>query len=354
MQDFSVSDPLRTGFIDLRSDTVTQPTDAMYARMRSAPIGDDGLDGDPSVRELEEAVATRLGKEAGLYVPTCTMANLLAVMAQTQRNQQLVLEANAHMYTTERGGAVLAGLGYHPVPGQAGAMDLAQLEAAVRGGPYKPRTGLIAMETSHNNSGGTVLPLAHMHDVYALAANAGIAVHIDGARLMNAAVALGVPAARLAQYGDTVSLCLSKGLSAPVGAVLVGTHASIAAARVFRKMIGGTQRQAGIVAAAGLEGLQAMSERLADDHVRARLLSDTLNEAGSPISASAPQTNIVQVQVGASGRSSHDWVAALGAQGVLTRPWGDAVLRCVTHRHIDETDIVRAGDAFRHVLRQWR
>jgi threonine aldolase len=354
MQDFSVSDPLRTDYTDLRSDTVTRPTRAMYARMCDAPIGDDGLDGDPSVRALEDAVAARLGKQAGLFAPTCTMANLLAVLAQTQRNQQVVLEASAHMYLTERGGAVLAGLGYYPVPGQAGAMDLAQLAAAVRAGPYKPSTGLIALETSHNNAGGAVLPLAHMEAVHTLAANAGIPVHIDGARLMNAAVALGVPAEQIARHGDSVSLCLSKGLSAPLGAVLAGSAAMIAAARTFRKMLGGTQRQAGIVAAAGLEGLQAMSDRLGEDHLRARRLSERLNTLGAGIiSASVPQTNIVQVQVSASARSSQQWVAALGAQGVLTRPWGDTMLRCVTHRHIDEADLERADAAFRAVLRQW-
>ena len=353
MQDFYAFGSPRTDITDLRSDTVTRPTEAMYARMRSAPIGDDGLDGDPTVRELEATVATCLGKEAGLFTPTCTMANLLAVLSQTQRHQQVALEASAHMHTTERGGSILAGLCYQPVPGQSGAMDLGQLETTVRAGAYKPDTGLIAMETSHNNSGGAVLPLAHMRDVYAMAANAGIPVHVDGARLMNAAVALGVLPADIGQYCDSVSLCLSKGLSAPVGAVLAGTRATIDVARRFRKMLGGTQRQAGIVAAAGLEALQAMSERLSEDHARARMLSGSLNKLDPAISASIPQTNIVQVHVGRTGRSSHDWVAALSGQGVLTRPWGDSILRCVTHRHIDGTDIQRATSAFDNVLRQW-
>lgn len=357
MQDFLVPDPYPADLTDLRSDTVTRPTAAMYERMQHAPVGDDGLDGDPSVRALEEAAAARLGKEAGVYVPTCTMANLLAVLSHTQRHQQVALEANAHMYTTERGGAVLSGLCYEPVPGNMGAMDLTRLQAVVRSGAYKPATGLIAMETSHNNAGGAVLPLSHMREVAAMAAGAGIPVHIDGARVMNAAVALGVPVREIAQYGDSVSLCLSKGLSAPVGAVLAGSRSMIATARKFRKVLGGTQRQAGIVAAAGLEALESMSDRLVEDHAHARRLSDALNALGAAsdgrISATVPETNIVQVNVTGSGKTNHAWLAALETEGVLTRPWGDTMLRCVTHRHIDEKDIEHAVAAFRSVLKQW-
>ncbi len=354
MKDFPVSDARHTHLTDLRSDTVTRPTRAMYERMQHAPIGDDGLDGDPSVRELEEAAAALLGKEAGLYVPSCTMANLLAVLSHTQRHQQVVLEASAHMYATERGGSLLAGLAYIPVDGEAGAMDLERLAAAIRPGSHRLGTGLIAMETSHNNAGGTILPLSHMHKVHELANQAGVAVHIDGARLMNAAVALEVPAATLAEHAESVSLCLSKGLSAPVGAVLAASRGAIATARAYRKVLGGTQRQAGIVAAAGLEALQTMSARLTEDHTRARRLSERLNILGGTLRANEPQTNIVQVQVGDTGMTSHEWVDALSAFGVLTRPWGERTLRCVTHRHIDDTDIHHAAGAFARVLDQCR
>lgn len=355
MQDFPVFDPRHARhahLTDLRSDTVTRPTPAMYQRMQDTPIGDDGLDGDPSVRALEEAVAAALGKQAGLYVPTCTMANLLAVLAQTQRHQQVVLEANSHMFSTERGGSLLAGLAYTPVEGDTGAMDLARLETAIRPGSYRIPVGLIAMETSHNNAGGAVLPLAHMQAVHALAHKAGVPVHIDGARLMNAAAALGVPASEITQHAQSVSLCLSKGLSAPVGAVLAASGEAIRIARGYRKVLGGTQRQAGIMAAAGLEALQSMSARLVDDHAKARRLSERLNTIGAPLQASRPQTNIVQVQISGTGMTNHQWVDALETHGVLTRPWGEQMLRCVTHRHIDDGDIAHAVNAFARVLEE--
>ncbi|WMD19215.1 GntG family PLP-dependent aldolase [Achromobacter seleniivolatilans] len=339
-----------SALVDLRSDTVTHPTAAMYERMRTAPIGDDGLDGDPSVRALEAHVAARLGKDAGLFVPSCTMANLLAVLAQTQRNEQVVLESSAHMYTSERGAATFTGLFYQGVQGSDGAMDLTRLDDALLSGGHRLKTSLVAMETSHNNAGGAVLPLDHMQAVYAMANKSGIPVHLDGARLFNAAVALGVPAAEITQHADTVSLCLSKGLSAPVGAVLVGSKPVMAKARTLRRMLGGTQRQSGIMAAAGLEGVQTMTDRLIEDHVRARRLSDGINGLAPALTATVPQTNIVQVETAGTGMTNAQWVTALQEAGLLTRPWGRTRLRCVTHRHIDDDDIATAVQAFATVL----
>ena len=338
--------------VDLRSDTVTRPTEAMYERMRTARIGDDGLDGDPTVRELEAAAAQLLGKACGLFVPSCTMANLLAVLVQTPRNTQVALEATAHMYTSERGAATFTGAFYLGVPGQAGAMSLAGLEETLAGGGHKLRTSLVAMETTHNNAGGTVLPLDHMAAVYAAASIAGAAVHLDGARLANAAVALGVAPAEIARHADTVSLCLSKGLSAPVGAVLAGSQATIMQARGLRRMLGGTQRQSGIMAAAGLEGIETMGMRLHEDHARARLLSAGINTAlkAGGLEATTPQTNIVQVDVSRTGHDSAWWVGALARAGLQVRPWGRQRLRCVTHRHIGDADIERALAALRAVL----
>lgn len=353
MLDYEVFEPKHAALphlVDLRSDTVSRPTPAMYERMRTAPIGDDGLDGDPSVRELEQTVAALLGKEAGLYFPTCTMANLLAVISQTGRNQQVLLERNAHMLTTERGGSIFAGAAYVPVEGHDGAMDLDRLSSAMRPGSSGLEVGMIAMETSHNNAGGAVLPVAHMKAVHALAASANIPVHIDGARIMNAAAALGMHVRELADHADSISLCLSKGLSAPVGAILASSKPVVATARTFRKMLGGTQRQAGILAAAGVEAVQSMSARLTEDHVVARELSAGLNGLGASISATIPQTNIVQVSVGATGMTSHQWVAALQQRGILTRPLGEDRLRCVTHRHIQSDDIARAIEGFVQVL----
>jgi threonine aldolase len=338
--------------VDLRSDTITRPTIAMYECMRTAPIGDDGLDGDPTVGQLEATAAAQLGKDAGLFVSSCTMANLLAVLAQTQRHEQIVMESSAHMYLTERGAATFTGLFYSCVPGHAGAMDLSALESALQAPKAPLKISMVAMETAHNNAGGAALPLDHMRAVYDLASSRGVAVHLDGARFYNASVALGIAPTELAGCTDTVSLCLSKGLSAPVGAVLVGSSAVIDKARNLRRMLGGTQRQAGIMAAAGLYAIEHMRDRLVDDHVRARLLSDSLNRLHPSLSATVPQTNIVQVDISQTGRTSAQWVLALTEAGLLTRPWGGMRLRCVTHRHIGDADIARAVQSFCEVLKQ--
>ncbi|MBP6018559.1 MAG: aminotransferase class I/II-fold pyridoxal phosphate-dependent enzyme [Burkholderiaceae bacterium] len=336
--------------VDLRSDTVTRPTIEMYECMRIAPIGDDGLDGDPSVQELESTAAAQLGKDAGLFVTSCTLANLLAVLAQTQRNEQVVLESTAHMYTAERGAASFTGLFYQGVAGHDGAMDLGLLENSLQTGGHLLKTSLVALETSHNNAGGTVLPLDHMQAVYDMAASRGIAVHLDGARLFNAAVALDADVRELTCYTDTVSLCLSKGLSAPVGAVLAGSQVVINKARKLRRMLGGTQRQAGIMAAAGLYATQHMGARLAQDHTRAQLLSTAINALDPQLSATVPQTNIIQVDIQRTAGTSALWVNALKEAGLLVRPWGATRLRCVTHRHISDADIERAIQSFRQVL----
>ena len=343
-------DAVSPAAIDLRSDTVTRPTEAMYARMRTAPLGDDGLDADPTARQLEETTAAMLGKAAGLFVPSCTMGNLLALLAQVQRSEQVLLEAQAHMINTERGAATLTGAFLLGIPGADGAMDFDRLEDALRPSASPLRTALIALETSHNAAGGTVLPPAHMAAVADLARTRGIPVHLDGARLFNAATHLGVAPAVLTAHVDTVSLCLSKGLSAPVGAVLAGSGPVIAAARRLRKMIGGTQRQVGVVAAAGLEAITTMGARLAEDHDRARQLSDGLNALRPVLSANIPQTNIVQVDLARTGRGSNRWVEDLDVLGIRTRPLGERRLRLVTHRHITAGDIERAVAAFQTCL----
>jgi threonine aldolase len=333
--------------VDLRSDTVTQPTAAMYQRILNAPLGDDALDGDPTCRELEEGCARLLGKEAALFVPSCTMANLLATLAHLQRGEQLVLESEAHMYIMERGAATFTGAFYAPIQGSGGQMDLELLEEAISQGPSsRLRTGMIALETSHNNAGGTVLPLPHMAAIQRMGAERGIALHLDGARLFNAAVYLQVTPAEISRYCDTVSLCLSKGLSAPMGAILAGPQRVIDKARGLRRMLGGQQRQVGIVAAAGIEAVTVMGGRLLEDHARARRLSRVVREAHPLLQATEPQTNIVQVDVSATGRSATEWTQELANHGLRVRPWSTRRLRCVTHRHIDDQDIEHAGHAF--------
>jgi len=345
--DPSLHDDRRQLVADLRSDTVTHPTQAMYERMRTAPLGDDGLDGDPTVRELEALVADKLGKQAGLYVPTATMGNLLAVLSQAERQAQVVLESTSHMFTTERGVATLSGLFYLGIPGVAGAMDLDALEQALLPSGSL-QTALVCMETTHANAGGAVLPLAHMQAVHDLARSRRACVHLDGARLFNAAVALNVSADEVTRSADTVSLCLSKGLSAPAGAVLAGPQATIERARRLRKMLGGTQRQIGVLAAAGIEAVQTMPHRLVQDHVHARRLSQALNSIHPELlHADMPTTNIVMLDLPATGHDSSIWTHELGKAGVLVRAWGARRLRLVTHRHIDDTRVDAAIAAFR-------
>ncbi|MDR3673307.1 MAG: GntG family PLP-dependent aldolase [Holophaga sp.] len=341
--------PTRT--VDLRSDTVTRPTKAMYERMLTAPIGDDALDRDPSVVELEEYISSMLGKSNGLFVPSCTMANLLAVLSTSERNEQVFMESSSHMYNSERGSATFTGVFYQGVPGTAGAMDLSILNDLLKPSSLGLNTSLIAMETTHNNAGGKVLEVSHMESLYALASANGILVHLDGARFFNATTHLGIAPEQLARFADTVSICLSKGLSAPVGAVLTGPRRIIEKARKIRRMLGGTQRQAGVMAAAGLEAVQVMRLRLAEDHARAQMFSKAVNALSPILSASMPETNIVQVELSNTSRDSSQWTEDLEKFGLLVRPLGKARLRCVTHRHIEDEDIQLAAIAFKNVLK---
>ncbi|WP_144630766.1 threonine aldolase family protein [Bordetella genomosp. 13] len=343
--DTKASNP-RTETIDLRSDTVTLPTAQMYEAIAVARLGDDGLDGDPTAQELEAGMAGMLGKEAGVYFPSCTMANLATILVQAGRQDIVLAQEDSHIYGAERGGAALTGAFYHPIRGENGAMDLGLLSDALASKRSKLRTALVCLENSHNSAGGTVLPVQYMKDVAALAREAGAAVHLDGARVFNAAVHLGVPVSALAAHTDTVAVCLSKGLGAPMGAVLVCPQALAGSIRNMRRALGGGQRQVGIAAAAGLVAIRTMVARLADDHATAARLSTQLRELAPALRVSVPQTNIVMVDTSATGRSAQQWVSQLGQGGVLVRPWSEHVLRCVTHRHIGQADVDRAAQVF--------
>ncbi len=336
--------------VDLRSDTVTQPTEAMYACMRQAPLGDDGLEGDPTVSQLERQAADRFGKEAGLFVSSGTLGNLLAILAQTGRAGELLCEAQSHLYNSEKGGATFTGLFYRPIAGDGGAMRLDVLEEALfPAGGYKLKSALITVETSHNHAGGTVLPLDHLQGVQALAHRAGVPVHLDGARVFNAAVAMGRPVSDIAACVDSLSFCLSKGLSAPVGSVLLGSRAMIDRARALRRMLGGTMRQAGVLAAAGIEAMENMSARLIEDHRQAYRLAEGLRKISLGYLSNWPQTNIVQAEVGRDGCDAIAWVALLEEHGVKVRAIDRQRIRCVLHRHIDDDAVDRALKAFQAV-----
>jgi threonine aldolase len=342
--------------IDLRSDTVTQPTETMLDAMRRAKLGDDSRDGDPTVGALEVLAASRVGKDAAIFVPSGTMGNLVALMAHTGRGGEVLLEESAHILKSEMGGiAHVAGLFHRAIRGRRGAMDVGLLAETlnVHMKSNKLATVLIEMETTHNGAGGSVLPLDHMAAVHALGREHGIPVHTDGARLFNAAVALGVPAERIARHTDSVTFCISKGLSAPVGSLLCGSKEFVARARGFRRMVGGNLRQAGMLAAAGIVALENMVDRLADDHHTAKQLAEGLHRiAADLVDPKSIETNIVRVDTTTSGMSAEQWSAALQARGVRVSPGGPTQLRFVTHRHIPPADIETALQAFRELWRE--
>src|SRR5262245_18991492 len=335
--------------IDLRSDTVTRPTETMLESMREATFGDDSRDNDETVAKLEALAAERTGKEAGAFMPSGTMANLVAMLAHGGRGGEVLLEEGSHTLNAELGGiAAVAGLFYRGVPGKRGAMDVAVLREAIR--PltrHHMGTALVWMENTHNRAGGAVLPLAHMREVYALAHEKDIPVHLDGARIFNAAQALGASVAALAQHSDSVCFCVSKGLSAPVGSVLCGSATFIERARACRRMVGGNLRQAGPLAAAGIVALETMTNRLVEDHQAAKRLADGL--PGIDASLCDPrdvETNLVRVDVKKSGRRAAQWSADLKQKGVLVAPADIHVLRFVTHRHVSARDVDTAVGAF--------
>lgn len=334
--------------IDLRSDTVTRPTPQMLEAMACAPLGDDGLDGDPTVQALEETAARRFGKAAGLFVASGTMGNLVAVLAHGRMPGEVLAEAGSHLVNAERAAAGLTGMHYRSLPGEGGLIALPALEAALdSSASARCPSALVAVENTHNALGGSVAQPRALAALHALAASKGVPVHTDGARLFNAAVALGLSCSDMAAHTDSVTVCLSKGLSAPVGSVLMGSQDFIARARGIRRMLGGTLRQAGVIAAAGQVALDHMVDRLAEDHARAQRLHQGLRALDEGwCAAEPPQTNIVQVRVGASAAEARQWEARLAQAGVLVRTGSAGLLRLVTHRHIDDTAVDRALQVF--------
>jgi threonine aldolase len=340
---------LENAVIDLRSDTVTRPTEAMLAAMQEATLGDDSRDGDETVMKLEALAAARTGKAAAAFMPSGTMTNLVAVLAHVPRGGEVLIEGGSHILNSELGGiAALAGAFYKPVPGRRGAMDLDALHDALR--PMTRQnmgSALVCMETTHNRAGGAVLPLAHMQAVHALARSRGVPVHTDGARLFNAAAALGVEPAAIAQHTDSVCFCVSKGLSAPVGSLLCGSAEFIERARAWRRMVGGNLRQSGPLAAAAIVALATMAARLPEDHATAKRLAHGLNAIdASLVDPADVETNLVRVNVKASGRRAAQWSADLKARGVLVGAADAWSLRFVTHRHVGNAEVDTAAEAF--------
>jgi len=341
-----------TNMIDLRSDTVTQPTDEMRAAMARAVVGDDVFGEDPTVNELEALAASMLGKEAGLFVPTGTMANLVAVLTHTQKGDEIFVEADSHIYCNEAGSmSAVAGAMPHPIAGRSGYIAPEQLREAIRpSNVHYPVPRLVCIENTHNRAGGIPFTPQEMDAICVTAHELGLAVHVDGARLFNAAVALGVPAPTLVRHADSAMFCVSKGLSAPVGSVVVGSRAFIDRARRFRKMVGGGMRQAGVIAAAGVVALKTMVGRLAEDHANARALAEGM--VGLPgLSVGVDRVRTNMVQVGVTGPfTAAEFCGRLRDAGVLVLPSSPTTVRMVTHRHISAHDVSRALEAIRHTI----
>ncbi|NLW17810.1 MAG: low-specificity L-threonine aldolase [Firmicutes bacterium] len=340
-------------YIDLRSDTVTVPSEEMRKAMYRAEVGDDVYGEDPSVRRLEELMVELSGKEAALFVTSGTQGNLVALLTHCERGEEVILEAEAHIYYYEVGGmSALGGLIPVRVPGERGVLRPEAVRAAVRGANiHFPKTGLICLENTHNRAGGTVTSIEEMWAVRKVADEFGLPVHLDGARLFKAATALGEPLAAVAAPVDTVSICLSKGLGAPVGSVLCGSRAFIEEARRYRKMLGGGLRQAGVLAAAGIYALQNNVERLAEDHVNARLLAEGLqNIPGIEVDMAAVQTNIVILNVAGTGYSAPQLAARFLEQGLKANATGEHTIRFVTHLNVTKEDCLEALERVRLAL----
>lgn len=340
---------------DLLSDTLTRPTPAMREAMARAEVGDDVFGEDPTVRALEERVAALLGHEAGLFAPTGSLANQLGVRLHVGPGQELVADQMAHVLRAELGAAAtFSGITSRSWPAERGLLDPAGPMSLVTTGvgPYQVETALVVLENTHNFGGGTVQPLDAIREVRAATSAVGVAMHLDGARLWNAHVASGVP---LRDYGtefDTVSVCLSKGLGAPVGSVLVGSAEQMAEARVWRKRYGAGMRQVGILAAAGLHALDHHVDRLADDHARAaRFAAACAQAAPASIDAATVETNIVVLDVGEAGWAAPEFVAALLGQGVRTYAVGPGRVRAVWHLDVDDAGTDAAVDAATTLLR---
>ena len=340
--------------IDLRSDTVTKPTDDMRKAMARAEVGDDVYGEDPTVNRLQDMAAAMLGKRCALFVPSGTMANQLAIRSHTQPGQEIIVESKSHVVRYEQGAAgALAGVQLHWVTGERGIMTAEQVEAAIRpNDPHSITTALICIENTHNAGGGTIYPLSTIEKIRALAVKHGIPMHLDGARLFNAVAATTLPPTVYAQHFETVSLCLSKGLGAPVGSLLISNDQRLMdRARRFRRMYGGAMRQAGILAAAGIYALERHITRLKTDHDHAKKLARLLQQI--PAIQIAPQhveTNIVIFDIADEHRSPAELVAALKEQGVLINAVGGRSYRAVTHLHITDKQIDEAAAVFAKVL----
>ncbi len=342
-------------YIDLRSDTVTKPTDEMREEMARAEVGDDVYGEDPTALRLQERAAEMFGKDAALFVPSGTMGNQIAVRLHTQPGQEVIIEARSHMFNLEMAGmAVISGALAHPIRCPDGMMDWDSIEAAIRPrSSYFAQTGLVAVENTQNLAGGTVMSFELMKEIVDRAHEKGLPVHLDGARIFNAAIVLKRDVAEIASLFDSVMFCLSKGLGAPVGSMIVGSREFIERAVPVRRMLGGGMRQVGVLAAAGLVALDKMTARLEEDHANAQVLAKGLAEIqGVKIDPERVQTNILVFDIGGTGKTTAEFPAKLKERGVLASGINAREMRMVTHKDVSGSDCETALGAIREALRE--
>jgi len=339
--------------IDLRSDTVTRPSREMREAMLSAEVGDDVYGEDPTINRLQEKVAEILGKEAALFVPSGVMANQLAIKTQTQPGDEVIVESDSHIFNFETAGAAfLSNAQLCTVKGKDGILKAEQVSQAIRSSVYyNPKTSLVCLENTHNKAGGTVYPVEEIQKIHDLARDKKLALHLDGARLWNASAASGIPPREYARFFDTVSVCFSKGLGAPVGSALTGTREKIESARKFRKIFGGGMRQAGILAAGAIFALDHNVDRLKEDHEHAKLFAKELsNIPGIHLDLNSVQTNIIIFTLSGRPESTEEFISKLKIQGVLISEMGKSALRAVTHLDVKKEQIKKASAIIKSAL----
>lgn len=339
--------------IDLRSDTVTAPSPKMRQAMAAAEVGDDVFGEDPTVNRLQQKIAELFGKEAALFVPSGTMGNEIAVKCHTRPGDEVICEAGCHIYNFESGAApFLSGVQFRPLNGQRGVITVEQVQEVLNPpADHFPRSSLITVENTHNSAGGTIFPLNELERLYTFAHKRSLKLHLDGARIWNAAIAAGIPVKEYARHCDSISVCFSKGLGAPVGSALAGSLEFITEAHRLRKLFGGGMRQVGILAAAALYALEHNLDRLHEDHRNARFFAGALAEIpGIKLDLETVQTNIVIFEVAGSGRSVTEIVQKLKEKGVLVVPFGSARIRAVTHLDVNREQIKYAARAIREVV----
>ena len=343
-------------YIDLRTlDTVTKPTPGMRAAIQAAEVGDDVFHEDPTVNRLEERVARTLGKEAAMLVPSGTMSNQICVKTHTQPGDEMLCDVNCHIYKYEGGGpAILSGVTCRTLDGDNGILDLAQLQDKIQPvNDHLVHTRLVCLENTHNRGGGRIYPLEKIQDISRWAHQNGLIMHLDGARLWNAIVATGIPAQEWCRHFDSVSVCFSKGLGAPIGSALAGCKEFITRARKNRKLFGGGMRQAGVIAAACLYALDHHVERLAEDHRNAQVIAQAIADTpGLQLTPAEVETNLIFVQIDPDLGSAKDVAGKLKEQGVLVLPTGPQSIRMCTHLDVSAAQIGQAADTIRRSLRQ--